>query len=102
MTLVSSNQADRSRKIESTILQALAKTGQTEISKIMGASESTVSRLKEDKIGQFSDLLAAAGLKVVPATYKCIDPAVANAMMLLYESAMKRIDNPASLLWGDE
>ena len=102
MTLVSSNQADRSRKIESTILQALAKVGQVEIAKIMGASESAVSRLKEDKIGQFSELLAAAGLKVVPVQYKCIDPAIASAMMLLYESAMKRIDNPASLLWGDE
>ena len=102
MNTVSSNQTDRSRKIESTILHALAKVGQAEIAKIMGASESTVSRLKEDKISQFAELLAAAGLKVVPSAYKCIDPAVASAMMLLYESAMKRIDNPASLLWGDE
>lgn len=102
MTQVSSTQSDRSRKIESTVLQALAKTGQVEIARIMGASESSVSRLKEDKIGQLSELLAACGLKVVPTQYKCIDPALAGAMMLLYESAMKRIDNPASLLWGDE
>ena len=102
MNTVSSTQTDRSRKIESTILQALAKTGQVEIARIMGASESSVSRLKEDKIGQLSELLAACGLKVVPVAYKCIDPALASAMMLLYESAMKRIENPASLLWGDE
>ena len=47
-------------------------------------------------------LLAAIGLKVVPAQYKCLDPVRAQAMVTLYEAAMRRIPNPVELLFGDE
>ena len=102
MNEVSSSVIDASRKIETTILKALSNLGQVEIAKKMDVSESAVSRLKDGQIATLSMMLAAAGLKVVPAQYKCIDPAIAHAMMIMYESAMKRLDNPVELLWGDE
>lgn len=99
---VSGSVVDASRKIETQILKALSTLGQVEIARLMETSESAVSRLKDGQITTFSRLLAAAGLKVVPIQFKCIDPRVASAMMLLYESAMKRLENPVELLWGDE
>jgi len=102
MSEVSAAQLDCARKIHTQILKALSTVGQVEIAARTGSSESTISRLKDGQLDLLSNVLAAAGLKVVPAQYKCIDPAIAQAMMLMYQSAMKHIENPASLLWGDE
>lgn len=103
MSEVSSNQSERSRKIESTILRAIAEVGQAEIARLTHVSESTVSRRKEDQIGQLSDLLAAAGLKVVPVSYRVIDPKIAEAWLLIFDAYMKKMNNPLSLLlMGDE
>lgn len=102
MPVVSSAVVDTSRKIERTILQALAERGQAHAAGLMGVSESNVSRLKDGQLENFSKLLAVIGLKVVPAQYKCLDPIKAQAMVTLYEAAMQRISNPVELLFGDE
>ncbi|MFY8183829.1 MAG: CII family transcriptional regulator [Polynucleobacter sp.] len=102
MNTVSPSQTERSRKIESTILRAIAEVGQSEIARLTNVSESTVSRRKEDHIGQMAELLAAAGLKVVPVEYRCIDPKIAEAWMLIFDAYMKKMNNPLSLLLGDE
>ncbi|WP_310625781.1 CII family transcriptional regulator [Limnohabitans sp.] len=102
MTESSHSISERSRKNERAVLHALAEAGQSEIAKRMDVSESTVSRMKDGQIAAVSSLLAACGLKVVPEQFKCIDPAKAQAMVTLYEAAMARIENPVSLLWGDE
>ncbi len=102
MPEVSAAITDTSRKIERTILQALAEKGQAHAATLMGASESAVSRMKDGQLEALSKLLAAIGLKVVPAQYKCLDPIKAQAMVTLYEAAMQRITNPVELLFGDE
>ncbi len=102
MSEVSSSASDTSRKIERAILHALADHGQAHAAAVMGVSESSVSRMKDDQIEALSRLLAAIGLKVVPAQYKCLDPIKAQAMVTLYEAAMRRITNPVELLFGDE
>lgn len=102
MSEVSASHADSARKIEVTILKSLATVGQSEIASRTGTSESTISRLKDGQLSLFAGVLAAAGLKVVPSEYKCIDPKIAAAMMVMYDSAMKKIPDPASLLWGDD
>ena len=60
MAEVSAAVTDMSRKIERTILQALAERGQAHAAGLMGVSESAVSRMKD---GQ----LEALAVKVVPA-----------------------------------
>jgi predicted XRE-type DNA-binding protein len=102
MNELSNSMAERSRKIERVILHAIADKGQAAIADGIGASESTVSRLKDGQIETLSKVLAACGLKVVPSEYKCIDPQKAQAMVTLYEAAMSKIPNTVELLWGDE
>jgi hypothetical protein len=102
MTPVSAAVSDAARKIERTVLHALADKGQAHAATLMGASESAVSRMKDGQIEAVSKLLAAVGLKVVPAQYKCLDPIKAQAMVTLYEASMQRITNPVELLFGDE
>lgn len=57
---------ERSRKIESMILQRLAEKTQTTIAIELGVSESKISRLKNDDIPMISKLMTCLGLKVVP------------------------------------
>ena len=57
---------ERSRKIESMILQRLAEKTQTTIVIELGVSESKISRLKNDDIPMISKLMTCLGLKVVP------------------------------------
>lgn len=57
---------ERSRKIESMILQRLAEKTQTTIAIELGVSESKISRLKNDDIPMISKLITCLGLKVVP------------------------------------
>ena len=101
MSEVSSTQTERSRKIESTILRAIAEVGQAEIARLTHVSESTISRRKEDRIGEMSEFLAASNLKVVPVSHLYIDPAKAEAMMLLFQSAVKKL-GVLEILRGDE
>lgn len=57
---------ERSRKIESIILQRLAEKTQTTIAIELGVSESKISRLKNDDIPMIAKLITCLGLNVVP------------------------------------
>ena len=57
---------ERSRKIESIILQRLADKTQTSVAIEMGISESKLSRMKNDDLPEIANLLRCLGLKVVP------------------------------------
>lgn len=63
-----------SRKSESAILRALASAGQKAVGEAIGKSETWVSRWKSEDLKSCADLLAALGLKVVPAAHKCYAP----------------------------
>ena len=101
MTEVSPSMRESARKIESSLLQRLSSVGQVTVAKAMDVSESTVSRLKDGQIAAVSQLLAALGLKLVPADFKVVDPARAQAMYTLYEAAINRMTNPVALLWEE-
>ena len=60
MSEVSSSHTERSRKIESAILRAIAEVGQSEIAKLINVSESTVSRRKDEWTGEVAEFLAAS------------------------------------------
>lgn len=92
---------DRSRNIVSTVLQRLAGGNQAAIAAAIGASESMVSRFKSEPLEQAASILAAAGLKVVPVEYQCVDPRKAEAMGILLNAAIEKAGNPAALLWDE-
>ena len=56
-------------------MQRLASLGQNDVAKAIGKSDSWVSRWKDQDCAIFTRLLGALGLKVVPAHFKCYDPA---------------------------
>ena len=63
-----------SRKIQTQILHRLASVGQVHAADAICKSETWVSRFASDHLKSCADLLAALGLKVVPAEHKCYDP----------------------------
>lgn len=75
--------AERARKNESAMLQALATMGQNELARAMGVNESTVSRLKDGRIAEMSIALAHLGLKVVPNGMQCFQPEYVEALQTL-------------------
>jgi hypothetical protein len=82
-------------------LRAIAEVGQAEIARLTHVSESTISRRKEDRIGEMSEFLAASNLKVVPLSHIYIDPTKLDAMMLLFQSAVSKF-GALEILRGDE
>lgn len=59
------------RKSHSAILRGLASVGQVGAGVAIGKSETWVSRWKSEDSETCARLLAACGLKVVPATHRC-------------------------------
>ena len=74
---------DRARLIETTLLQRLADHGAAHIAAATGLSESKVSRLKNEHLGDFSKLVAALDLKVVGADLRCYRPDIVEAWRTL-------------------
>lgn len=72
--------AERARKNERAILQALAERSQTKVAELMGIHESTVSRTNKAEMAAY---LAAAGLKAVPEGMQCFDPEYVKALKTL-------------------
>lgn len=99
MPAVSLSPAERSRKNEQVVLQALAATGQAELAKAMAVHESTVSRMKESGIATFSAALAHLGLKCVPVGVECFDPAYVDALRTLAGVGIKQ--SAPRLDWSD-
>lgn len=102
MTELSPNQLELSRKIERIILHSLAEHGQSAVANALGVSESTVSRLKDGNLETFSKVLAALDLKVVPTSFRTIDPERMKAFCTLFEAAMTRPDSLEHLLLEGE
>lgn len=94
MDALSTDPLARARKIQSTILQALAgaESG-ADLAAITGLSESKVSRLKNDHLGDFAAMLAALGLKVVSVNLKCIRE---DEYQFLYRTSMPELARRAN------
>ena len=102
MTAPYADAAVKARKVEAAILRAVHDQRQVAIAAAMGIHESTVSRLLSEQLPRFAEVLARAGLKVVPEHFRCVDPEVARAIELLHERAMARAGSVVSLMWEPE
>lgn len=92
----------RARKIAALVLRHVHDGKQAAIAAAIGCNDSTVSRLLSDHLDKLSQVLAHAGLKVVPEHYRCVDPEVARAVEVLHERAMQRVGSSVALMWEDE
>lgn len=100
---LSADLTEKARKAHSTVLRRLQEPGrQAAIATVMGVSESTVSRLKNDCSEQFCMLLSCAGLKIVASERVCVDPETYRAMAHIAGRAMQQPDVASKLLWEDD
>ena len=75
MAAVCSLDTSVARKSHSAILRGLANVGQVAVGAALNKSETWISRWKSEDSESCALLLAAIGLKTVPAHFKCYDPA---------------------------
>lgn len=96
--------AERARKMSAIILQRVQRDAtQAAIAAAMGTSESTISRLlAPDHLDKMAQMLAHAGLKVVPVERVCVDPRMYEAMTRIASKAMSDAETAQRLVWGDE
>ena len=97
MTEASPSPIEKSRKAYSALLQALSDGGkQGAIAVALGVSDSTVSRIKTDKVEDALALLYLAGFKVVPQDVKCYR---ADYVEALHTMARMHITEARTLEW---
>ena len=88
--------ADLHRKNLSAVLKSMSAISQVRIAEMMGVSEATVSRMKDDGgLEKFVALLSACQLVAQPRTYKSISPDRLRALEIL---ARDSLDAPSE--WG--
>jgi hypothetical protein len=92
---------ERARKNEQTILRAVASVGMLPIATQLGVEESTVCRWKEKSIPQLAGMLAVCGLKVVPVTMRCFDPADIDAILHQAHKYMESVRTADQLGWEE-
>lgn len=103
MSLLSHSPLERARKAYGRILQAVQEPGsQLAIAKAMGVSESTVSRIKNEKLEDALAFLYHAGFKAVPSDRVCVDEGALDFMRRTTCRVMAQSDLAAKLWEEDE
>lgn len=90
MQPVSVPPGERARKTVQLVLQRMQEpaTG-IAVAASMGVSESTVSRIKTERLEEVALFLAVLGLKVVPAEFKCVNPDAYAFLTATHEKVMR-------------
>jgi hypothetical protein len=100
MTQDSITPTERARKGISLVLQHLQPAGKAgAIAAAMGVSDSTISRIKTERLDEVVLLLAHLGLKIVPTTYRCVDAETYHFLTRTHERVMHRAPE---LIWDSE
>lgn len=102
MTALSPEVEARAKKNLATIFAGLSSMGQVNVASALGIVESTVSKAKGDELPTAARILAASGLKVVPATYRCISPRRLDALLVLAGTELDRLRATPELVWEDD
>lgn len=99
---LSATPIERSRKAYSMVLQAMQDPGtQRNLAQVLGVSESTVSRIKNEKLEDALALIYQLGFKVVDASRVCVDRSKYEAMVTIARAAMADEDTARRLIWED-
>lgn len=90
MQPVSVPPGERACKTMQLVLQRLQEPGTAvSVAAAMGTSEATISRIKNERLEDCLRLLGHLGLKVVPAEFKCVDPATFAFLTASHEKFMR-------------
>lgn len=102
MPEASHNQIERSRKARARVLQALARPGsQADLARVLGRSESDISRIKNSNLDGVLELIYGLGFKVVSADKVSVKR---DALDFMREAVGKALldKDMAERLFGDE
>ena len=95
--------AERSRKAHSAVLQAMQDPGtQRNLANVLGVSESTISRIKTEKLEDSIALLYQLGFKLVSSDRVCVLKGELNMLRQTYARAVQNEQAAAHLFGGDE
>lgn len=100
MAPVSATPAERARKGVQLALQRLQEPGTAaHVAVSMGVSESTISRIKNERLDEALLMLAHLGLKCVPSDFKCVDRATYDFLTATHQRVLQRAPE---LIWDAE
>ncbi len=87
-------------RIESKLLRAAEKVGNQAIASAIGKDESLISKWRaEGRFLQTAQVLAACGLKVVPADAKCFKPEYVDSLLMLAKAHLDSMQDSQQLIW---
>jgi len=92
---------ERARKSHSLALQRISAVGQNNIATEIGVSPPTVSRFVSEDLERACQVLAVAGLKLVPIDRVCVDHSMYQALVTIASGAMSNPDTMQQLVWED-
>lgn len=102
MTASSFSPTDTHRKASVLVARALAEPGRAAaLATALGTSESTISRIKNERLDEVLMFIAHLGLKLVPTGYRCVDERTFMAFEHLWSRAMQST-SPAKLIFEDD
>lgn len=90
---------ERAKRAQSVVLQRLSETTQAAVAVAMGTSETTVNRIKSERLEEVLLMLAHLGFKVVPASFKCVDR---ESYDFLVRSHTKVMAKAPQLIWEED
>lgn len=90
----------RAQANQSVVLKRLQEPGrQVAIATAMGVSESTVSRMKNEHLETLCELLAHAGLKIVPVEMQCFPKDKIAALLTFAKAHLATVESADDLSW---
>lgn len=89
------------RKLHALALQRIHQVGQNTIAAEIGVSAPTVSRFVSEDLERACQVLAAAGLKVVPAEMQVFPPHRVQLLLDLARDHLQGIKSVEQLAWED-
>jgi len=103
MTELSTPPLERSRKAHALILHAMQEAGTARnIAELMGVSESTVSRIKNEHLADSLTLICHLGFKVVPSEHISVQRDILESVLAVYSRVAGKQELIRALLIGDE
>jgi len=72
------------------------------IAAAMGVSESTISRMRNERLDEILLFLAHLGIKCVPSEFQCVDQKTFAAFQILWEKAMSQTSAAKLIFEEDE
>lgn len=93
---------ERARKNRAAIFAGLSSVGQVKVAERLGVAESTVSKMKGDELELAAKVMAVAGLKVVPESFRCVDPRYMDAILTLAGKQLDSLRQRPELIWEGE